>query len=93
MAVSKNDLILNAASWCWMTQEDCRRVVEEFLAVTENYLRMGNEIHLRGSFTLIPRKRAARKAFNPHTMERIITKPHRTVVAKFPKGYLDATHT
>ncbi len=88
---TKNDIVIEAAQSTGRTQTACRVTIEALLAVLSNYLRMDNTIELRGAFTLLPRHRVAKTGSrNPKTMEPIDVPAHKTVKARFPKGYLNA---
>lgn len=90
MNSTRESLALDAARMYDATQEECRAVVEQFFSVLAGRLAMGHTVQIRGFGTLFPRIRPQRPGRNVRAGTKVVIPEHKTVMMKFPKGYLRA---
>ena len=84
--VTKKDLVDRIASQTDLKRSDVRDVIQAFLDNVINELGEGNRLEFRDFGVFEIRKRAARMAQNPRTLERVPVPARKTV--KFKVGRL-----
>jgi integration host factor subunit beta len=82
--VTKKDLIDRIADETSIKRVTAKKIVQHFLDLIVEELAKGNRLEFRDFGVFEVRTRAARKAQNPKTMEKVYVSPKRTV--KFKAG-------
>lgn len=90
--MNKTDLVKVIAEKLGLTQKDVSAVIDEFVEVSTNALKKGQEVSLPGLGKLAVAKRAARTSMNPRTKELVKVPARKAPVFKPAKALKDAVN-
>lgn len=90
--MNKTELVKVIAEKLGLTQKDVAAVLDEFVEVTTNSLKKGQEVAVAGLGKWVVTKRAARTSMNPRTKELVKVPARKAPAFKAAKALKDAVN-